>query len=118
MSLKGIEFTPVATSSGTNDRNVTLHDMERRQCFLDLGLHLQIKKVWLYLCIGISNHCDLFIDWSLARFLLEYYSHDVGMLCQVTQNVPYFSCELRLLGYFFNIAASRQWLNVGNWFLL
>jgi hypothetical protein len=36
-SLEGIEVTPAATPSATNDHYVTLHDAERRQQFLDLG---------------------------------------------------------------------------------
>jgi hypothetical protein len=80
--LEGIEVISAITPSGTNDRYVTLPDVERRQHFLDLGLHFQIKKARLYLRIGISNHCDIFIDWSLARFFLEHHSHDVGILYQ------------------------------------
>jgi hypothetical protein len=116
--VEGIEVTPAVTPSGRNERYVTVHDVERPEPFLDLGLHLQMTTAALYLRIGISTHCDLFLDWSLVRFFLGYYSHHVGILCQVTQCVGYFPCERLLPGYLFNLAASNQRMNVGNRFLL
>ena len=118
-ALEGIEATSDAMPNNQGgDQYMVLQDPQKRQLYLDCGIHRSAKRAELYLRIGLTNCCPLFYDWSLAKFVSEYYSNDADLICLITQYLSYFPCESRLLNYFFILSVQKSGLKVGDRFML
>ncbi|OHT14623.1 Adenylate and Guanylate cyclase catalytic domain containing protein [Tritrichomonas foetus] len=96
---------------------INLTDEKVRQLFIHFNMHKSQKRCELYLRIGLSRHCKLFLDWTLARFTAEYHnnSYIIGM---ITQFLCYFPCESRLLNIFYNYLLGKPNLSLRERFIV
>lgn len=118
-ALEDVEATSDAmpvTQGG--DQYIALQDAQRRQLFLNCKIQSSAKRAELYMRIGLTNCCPLFYDWSLAKFISEFYANNTALICRITQFLSYFPCESRLLNYFFILSVQKTGLKVGDRFML
>jgi hypothetical protein len=85
--------------------------------FKTLGIHKSFHIASQYLYVGIANHCDAFLDWSLLKFVAEYFNH-VDVLSFCAQILCYFPEESRLLNHYFYQPISQPKLSLCHRFLL
>ncbi|OHT14492.1 Adenylate and Guanylate cyclase catalytic domain containing protein [Tritrichomonas foetus] len=117
-ALEGVEPSEEADPPAATSRDyLVLTDVVERQHYLNLQLHKSELKAELYLRIGISTQCSLFLDWSLMKFIAEYHNNN-RMLSLITQYLSYFPCEIRLLNYFFFTVMSKPNLRVDQRFMI
>ena len=79
---------------------VYCNDNRKREYFRHFKIDVSESKAELYLRVGLAEHADLFIDWSLVKYIAEYYPSP-HMLATLTQFISYFPGESRLLNFFF-----------------
>ncbi|OHS93112.1 hypothetical protein TRFO_40582 [Tritrichomonas foetus] len=104
----------------TNNRNEDgerMTEEEKNERFISLGLHLNESKALMYLRVGFQNHCDLFIDWSLLRFIASNYQTNSAIAACV-QILAFFPGESRQLNAFFNSAIMKKNLGYSHRFLI
>jgi hypothetical protein len=70
-----------------------------------------------YLSVGIIEHCDFFIDFSLIQFVGEKFQTSQS-LCFLVQLLSYFPGKSRLLNFFFFQTLSQSNLSYSQRFLL
>ncbi|OHT00099.1 Adenylate and Guanylate cyclase catalytic domain containing protein [Tritrichomonas foetus] len=97
--------------------NVYCQDEKRRYLFKSYGIDQASRKAEMYMRMGLAEHADLFIDWSLIKYVAEFYP-STHMLCVITQFLSYFPSESRLLSFFFVQAVVKQNLSFYQRFLL
>ena len=81
-------------------QNSMLQDPDRRALYTKYGLDRSESKCQLYTRIGIAEHSDLFLDWSLFKFAGEFHPTKT-ILANITQFLSLFPGESRLLNVFF-----------------
>ena len=85
-----------------------MSDEEKNAHFIELGLHLNEMKALMYLRIGFANICDMFIDWSLTKFIAQNYTSNKALSACI-QILTFFPGESRQLNtFFYNITAKRN----------
>ncbi|OHT12680.1 Adenylate and Guanylate cyclase catalytic domain containing protein [Tritrichomonas foetus] len=119
--LEDIEVTDkaeIAVNQGSKSEQIIyLTDTTKRQHYMNLGIHRSRNKAELYMRIGISNQCQLFLDWSLSKFSCEFHN-DTKMLTLIIQYISFFPNESRLLNYFFAMIFSKTSIPIGTRFCL
>ena len=113
-SIVESEQTPTPTGK---QAFLQCNDEKRRYLFKTYGIDRTARKAEMYMRIGLSSHSDLFIDWSLIKYVAEFHQ-TTHMMCTITQFLSYFPCESRLLNYFFVQAVTRSNLSFDQRFLL
>jgi len=98
-------------------KGMSLQDDKKRQYFFGLGLDKDFAKCQFYLRVGISNIGDLFVDWSLIKFISEFHSNS-DQLCILIQYLSFFPSEIRQLNYLFTATSAKPGLNYEQRFLL
>lgn len=94
-----------------------LNDEGKIQWFSDLGLDLNENKAFMYLRIGFSHICDLFLYWSLLRFIVaSHQSTHAQMSC--LQILSFFPGESRQLNSLFFKVTRAHDLTFSGWFLI
>ncbi|OHT02589.1 Adenylate and Guanylate cyclase catalytic domain containing protein [Tritrichomonas foetus] len=97
--------------------NESMTDEEKIDNFNEIGLHLSEKKALMYLRIGFAKICDMFIDWSLIRYIASVYSSNSAIAACV-QILAFFPGESRQLNAFFINATSKRSLGYAHRFLI
>jgi len=95
----------------------TITDNEKTDKFYRLGLDKSLDRGLMYLHVGFVNACDLFLDWSLLKFLISVYP-DNHAICSAIRILSLFPCETRLLNSFFSIVTSKRDLCQSHRFLV
>jgi hypothetical protein len=98
-SYEQFEFDESLQTS-TQSNQLLLKDKRKSAYFCHLGIDKSFNQAVKYLAVGIAEHCDLFLDMSLVRFIADHY-HTVSCFSLITQLLSYFPHESRLLNFFF-----------------
>ena len=75
------------------------------------------SRCQLYMRVGLAEHCPLFTDWSLIKFVAEFHPTKT-MLANITQFLTFFPAESRLLNVFFLQTISQPNLSWPQRFML
>jgi len=84
-------------SSLVNGKKST--DSERKEFFDSLNIDNPDKAI-MYLVIGLQNNCELFLDWSLSRYLSLCFSDSNDVLLFLTWFTSFFPSEIHILHTF------------------
>ncbi|OHS94912.1 Adenylate and Guanylate cyclase catalytic domain containing protein [Tritrichomonas foetus] len=95
-----------------------VNDEMRKQWYADLKIDKFMLNCFYYLHIGLLNHSDLFIDFSLIKFAAEVYDNNKDLVCFIIQILTLFPSESRLMNFFFSIAIQKSGLTFAQRFLL
>lgn len=94
---------------------VSISDHLKREHFDEIGFKSN-DQLAAYLRIGISEYCDMFIDFSFAHFVVDNYSsRDILML--TVQMISLFPSELQFFGYILGIIEKLGKLSISEHFL-
>jgi hypothetical protein len=115
-SYEQFEFCEVSQNSTPNDQ-LLLQDNRKCAYFYKLGIDKSFRCALKYLAVGVAEHCDLFLDMSLIRFIADHH-HTADCFSLITQLLSYFPHESRLLNYFFYEFLLFPHLNIGQRFLI
>lgn len=96
---------------------VTLQDPNKRLLLQMYGLDRHKGKCEYYIRVGLAQRCDLFLDWSLFKFMAEVYN-DNETFGLIVQMLSYFPSEYRLLNCFFSLTLTKVNLHIAHRFLL
>jgi hypothetical protein len=72
----------------------SMSDDEKFERFRDLGIGKDARRARGYLLVGLRDGCDMFLDWSLLRFVLQHHEKP-DMLAYCLRFVAYFPGEYR-----------------------
>ncbi|OHT07620.1 Adenylate and Guanylate cyclase catalytic domain containing protein [Tritrichomonas foetus] len=100
-----------------NPASISLSDAKKRYLFQLYGIDKSAVRAQMYMRIGLAEHADLFIDWSLVKYVAEFYQ-STQMFCVITRFISYFPSESRLLNYFFVQTVVRSDLTFYHRYLL
>jgi hypothetical protein len=103
-------------SSPINDKSLLL-DVRKCAYFSQFGIDKSFQQAVKYLAAGFAEQCDLFLDMSLIKFIADHHFAS-KCFCLITQFLPYFTHESRLLDYCFFHTLSISGLNIHQRFLL
>ena len=96
---------------------IYLQDHKRKNLMIKYGLDKSMKKCEYYIRVGIAQRCDLFLDWTLLKFMAEYHDN-AHSYCFITLILSFFPAESRLLKAFFSLTVSKTGLSIRNRFML
>jgi len=71
--------------------------------YIQYGLDQSMEKALMYVRVGFIEHCPLFMDWSLIKFVSSHFSN-TNINCFCIQLLSFFPSEIRLLNYFYSMA--------------
>jgi hypothetical protein len=94
-----------------------LKDNRKYQYFMKLGIDKHPNYALKYLSTGIAEHCDLFLDLSLIKFIADFHPN-AQVYSLLTQMLCCFPSNSRLLNSFFSQTLSFSHLGISQRFLL
>jgi hypothetical protein len=104
-------------SNENENQQFLLKDNRKNEYFSKLGIDRNFNQAVKYLSVGIAEHCDLFLDMSLVRFIFDHH-HTADSLSLITQILSYFPHESRLLNFFCSQFLSFPNLSLNQRFLI
>ncbi|OHS99460.1 Adenylate and Guanylate cyclase catalytic domain containing protein [Tritrichomonas foetus] len=112
-----VDEDELAAMQPNSSKMTTCQDSKKRYLFSQLKIDRYQAYAKFYLRVGLAEHCDFLLDWSLIKYIIEF--HDsASILCFITQVISYFPSETRLLNSFFLKAIIRPDLSFYQRFLL
>lgn len=94
-----------------------LDDGKKFELFTNLGLDKNESKALMYLRLGFTHQSDMFLDWSLFRYIAQAHN-STSFICSLIQIVCYFPSEYRKLNSLFTIATNKNELSFPDRFLI
>jgi len=115
-SKKKIERIKKLLSIETIGEDGTVTDAMKREHF-DSFLFTSSKDAICYLHVGVMHQCDLFLDFSFMRYLVENYGEQ-DILFAVAHMASFFPTELQFYSYSLNILNKCTILSVPKQYML
>ena len=75
------------------------NDSEKKEYYETLLIDSPDKAI-MYLIIGLENNCELFLDWSLSKYIYSLYPNNNIVLIFLTWFVSFFPSEIHTLHSF------------------
>ncbi|OHT12734.1 Adenylate and Guanylate cyclase catalytic domain containing protein [Tritrichomonas foetus] len=88
---------------------------EKDEYFMQLGLHKSESKCELFLRTGLTNHCKLFLDWSLTKFVV---AHHPKLVFSCLRFCSYFPSEMYMIKSLFVRATKMPKIDISERFLI
>ncbi|OHT07051.1 hypothetical protein TRFO_24695 [Tritrichomonas foetus] len=99
------------------EQSSSISDSDKVEIFESLGVHKSENNAYFCMRVGLSEASELFIDWSLTKFIFT--NHDSNrMSCLCVLFMTFFPSESRLLNTLFTSATRKRHLNLPHRFLL
>ncbi|OHS98805.1 Adenylate and Guanylate cyclase catalytic domain containing protein [Tritrichomonas foetus] len=93
------------------DKNIT--EDEKQQYFETLKIKRK-SLAYTYVQVGIEEGSDMFLDWSLSKYILDHFNDDVDLMIFITWTVSFFPSETFSMHNFILTIAKKKDLTIVN----
>ena len=100
-----------------DNKTIECADPSVRQHFINCKIHTSEKRASMYMRVGIAEMSDLFINWSLLKFIAEFHSSK-QMKCMICHMLSFFPCESHLLSYYLTQVNNSPNLGIAEKFMI
>jgi len=116
-TVENIKKTLSYVMSESGEHKLNSKEYDYIKVFADNGFDKDIKKTIMYIQYGLKETCDLFIDFSLVKFVSQN-NINTETISTCVQVVSFFPSEIRLLNSIISIMNQKRDLSESDYFLI